>query len=262
MILLDPQARPVVGHRGNRAHAPENTLPSFDQAVALGADAVELDLHLSRDGVLMVCHDPSVERTTDGAGRIDAMTAAELQRLDAGARFTPDDGVSFPWRGRGVRVPRFDELVEALPRELPLIVELKTPAAAQPMRDAARRLGITQRLIVAAFDSASTRPLQGAGIALGAGALDVAQLLPAALLGIDPGERRFRALCIPTRWHGLPLPIGTLARTMRRRGGSTHIWTVNRPDKARRLWKLGVQGIISDDPAAILAERDRRSPSE
>lgn len=256
MILLDPQARPVIGHRGARAHAPENTLPSFLAAVHFGADAVECDLRLSRDGVLMVCHDPTVDRTTDGRGAVEAMTVAELQRLDAGARFTTDAGASFPWRAKGVRLPRFDELVEALPHDLPLIVELKTPAAAPVMRDAARRLGIAARLIVAGFDAASTRPLRGAGFALGACTSDVAALLPATLLGLDPGARPFQALCIPTHWHGLPLPIAALARAMRRRGGSTHIWTVNEPGEAQRLWRLGVQGIISDDPATILAVRN------
>jgi len=174
MILLDPQARPVIGHRGARAHAPENTLPSFLEAVRCGADAVECDLRLSRDGVLVVCHDPTVDRTTDGSGAVETMPVAELQRLDAGARFTPDGGATFPWRGKGVRLPRFDALVEALPRDMPLIVELKTPAAALPMRDAGRRLGIATRLVVAGFDEASTRPLRGAGFALGACTSDVA----------------------------------------------------------------------------------------
>ncbi|MGZ5241412.1 MAG: glycerophosphodiester phosphodiesterase family protein, partial [Caldimonas sp.] len=97
MILLDPQARPVVGHRGNRARAPENTLESFREAVALGADAVEFDLRVSRDGALVVIHDETLERTTDGSGPVALRTVAELKRLDAGARFTRDEGRTFPW---------------------------------------------------------------------------------------------------------------------------------------------------------------------
>ena len=117
MILLDPLARPVIGHRGNRAHAPENTLESFLEAVALGADALEFDLRVSRDGQLVVFHDPTLERTTDGRGPVDQHSVAELKRLDAGAKFTRDGGRSFPWRGRGVTVSTFDEIVEALPRQ-------------------------------------------------------------------------------------------------------------------------------------------------
>lgn len=257
MILLDPQARPVVGHRGNRAHAPENTLPSFAQAVALGADAVELDLHLSSDGVLMVIHDPSLERTTDGRGAVAAHTAQALQRLDAGAGFSRDGGRSHPWRGRGVVIPRFDQLVEALPPTLPLIIELKTAAAAPALLAAVRRHALQRRVIVAGFDRASTAPLRDAGFALGACQREVAALLPFALLGRDPGPLPYRALCIPPRWHGLPLPVAAFARALRRRGGCTHVWTVNDPAQAQALWRAGVQGIISDDPAAILAVRGR-----
>ena len=116
MILLDPLARPVIGHRGNRAHAPENTLASFQEAVALGVDAIEFDLRVSRDGVLMVFHDATLERTIDATGPFADRTAAELGRVDAGANFTPDGGRSFPWRGRGATVSTFDGIVESLPR--------------------------------------------------------------------------------------------------------------------------------------------------
>jgi glycerophosphoryl diester phosphodiesterase len=256
MILLDPQARPVIGHRGNRAFAPENTLPSLLEAVALGADAVEFDLRLSRDGALVLCHDATLERTTDGQGPIERRTLAELQRLDAGAKFSADGGRSFPWRARGVRIPSFDEAIDALPRQLPCIVELKTPAATEPLRRAIRRHGIARRVIVAGFDPQSTQPLRGAGFALGANARDVLALLPAALLRRRSTPRHVQALCIPTRWHGLPVPIAALARTLRGSDTMVHVWTVNDPALARSLWSAGVQGIISDDPALMRAARD------
>jgi glycerophosphoryl diester phosphodiesterase len=256
MILLDPQARPVIGHRGNRAFAPENTLPSLLEAVALGADAVEFDLRLSRDGALVLCHDATLERTTDGQGPIERRTLAELQRLDAGAKFSADGGRSFPWRARGVRIPSFDEAIDALPRQLPCIVELKTPAATEPLRRAIRRHGIARRVIVAGFDPQSTQPLRGAGFALGANARDVLALLPAALLRRRSTPRHVQALCIPTRWHGLPVPIAALARTLRGSDTMVHVWTVNEPALARSLWSAGVQGIISDDPALMRAARD------
>lgn len=255
MILLDPQARPVVGHRGNRAFAPENTLPSFLEAVALGADALEFDLRVTRDGHLVVFHDETLERTTDGQGPLAQATLAELQRLDAGAKFTPDGGRSFPWRGRGVRVSTFDEVIDALPRTLPLIIELKTPAATEPLRDAVRRHGLAPRIVVAGFDPLSTLPLRGAGFALGASSRDVIALLPAALLHLHARPRHVQALCIPQRWHGLPVPIAALARTLRDSGAVLHVWTVNDAAEALALWRCGVQGIISDDPRAMLAAR-------
>jgi glycerophosphoryl diester phosphodiesterase len=258
MILLDPLAHPVVGHRGNRAHAPENTIPSLLEAVALGVDAVEFDLHVSQDGVLVLMHDPTVDRTTDGTGLVAALPLAALRELDAGARFTPD-GKTRPWRGRGAGVPTFDEVIEALPRTLPLIIELKTAAAAPPLRDAVARHNLGPRIIVAGFDPESTRPLRGGGYALGASTRDVAALLPPSLLRRPVRAPWFQAMCIPPVYRGIPVPIGSLVRATRPHGVVTHIWTVNSPAQADRLWRRGVNGIISDDPAVILAARTRAS---
>lgn len=255
MILLDPQAKPVIGHRGNRAYAPENTLESFREAVALGVDAVEFDLRVSRDGVLVVMHDPVLDRTTNGSGPVALRTAAELGSLDAGARFTRDGGRTFPWRGRGATVSTFDEVIESLPRDLPCIIELKTPTATALVKDAIRRHDIAHRVIVAAFDPHATRPLCGAGFALGASTPDVARLLLPALVRRRIGPQRFQALCIPPRWHGVPVPIAALARALRGSGTVTHVWTINDPEYALGLWGAGVQGIISDDPGLILAAR-------
>src|SRR5690349_1723944 len=104
-ILIDPAARPVIAHRGDSAHFPENTIPSFDRAIDLAADAIEFDLRVSRDGEIVIIHDPTVDRTTDGAGAVSSLTLAELKRLDAGARFSADGGRTFPFRGRGLTIP-------------------------------------------------------------------------------------------------------------------------------------------------------------
>lgn len=255
MILLDPRARLVIGHRGNRAHAPENTLVSLLEAVALGVDAVEFDLRVSRDGILVVMHDPTLDRTTNDSGPVAMRTAAELGRLDAGARFTRDGGLTLPWRGRGATISTFDEVIESLPGELPCIIELKTPAATELLRVAIRRHDIAHRIIVAGFDPAATRPLRNAGFALGASTPDVLGLLLPTLLGQRLASPPFQALCLPLRWHGITVPIAALARTLRASGGVTHVWTINDAGQALRLWRLGVQGIISDDPGLILAAR-------
>jgi glycerophosphoryl diester phosphodiesterase len=254
MILLDPSARPVIGHRGNRAHAPENTLPSLLEAVSLGADAVEFDLHVSKDGTLVLMHDDTVDRTTDGQGPVAQFTVAELRRFDAGARFTRN-GTAYPWRGRGAGIPTFDEVIEALPRDLPLIIELKTPAATTFLQSAITRHDLSRRIIVAGFDPESTRPLRGAGFALGASTPDVASLLLPSLLRRSIAKPWFQALCIPPVYHGIPVPIGALASATKVHGSVTHVWTVNEPAQALRLWRKGVNGIISDDPALILAAR-------
>ena len=255
MILLDPSARPVIGHRGNRAHAPENTLASLQEAVTLGVDAVEFDVQVSSDGVLLLMHDLTIDRTTSGYGAVASQTFSALRAHDAGARFTADRGRTFPWRDRGVVIPTFDEVVEALPSTLPFIVELKTPAASAALAAAIARHGIEKRVIVAGFDTASTRPLRGQGLALGASTPDVARLLFPSLLRRPVPAPWYQALCIPPVHNGIPLPIASIVRAVRSANVVTHIWTVNEPAKAMRLWAHGVQGIITDDPATILAAR-------
>lgn len=257
MILLDPQARPVIAHRGNRAHAPENTIPALLEAAALGADAVEFDLRVSADGILLLMHDATLDRTTDGGGRVDATSYSTIRRLDAGAHFTTD-GRTYPWKGRGVVVPTFDEVIEALPATMPMIAELKTPAAAPALLQAIARHALTDRILVAGFDPNTTRPFLGHRIALGASTEAVRALLLPALLRRRIGMPWFRALCIPPRHHGVPIPVGALARAIAPHGGVTHVWTINKERDALRLWREGVQGIITDDPARILAVRAQR----
>lgn len=256
MILRDPLARPVIGHRGNRVSAPENTLPAFSQAVAAGVDAVEFDVHLSADGVPVVFHDPTVERTTDGRGAVAALPLAALREFDAGARFSPDGGRSFPWRGRGVRIPTLDELLDTLPATLPLILEIKAPAASAAVAEAIRRRALADRIIVAGFNPASTAPMRGAPWMLGASTPEVARLLVPALLRRPLGPLPFQALCIPPVWHGIPVPIRALARAGGDAGLRLHLWTINDPRDAHRWWRAGVQGLITDDPVTLLRARD------
>src|SRR5665213_852735 len=123
--LLDPAAKLVIAHRGNSAFFPENTLEAFQQGMALGADALEFDVRLSHDGKAVVIHDSTLERTTNGTGAVSALTLDDLQRLDAGHGFTRDGGRTFPFRGRGIRIPAFDFVLSAFPG-VPMIVEIKT----------------------------------------------------------------------------------------------------------------------------------------
>ena len=122
--LLDPARRIVIGHRGAAAEAPENTLSSFTRALSAGADALELDVRVTADGVPVVIHDPTLDRTTDRAGAVASLSVQEVRAADAGARFTPDGGASLPFRGQGVTVPTLAEVLQRFPGT-PLVVELK-----------------------------------------------------------------------------------------------------------------------------------------
>ena len=254
MILLDPTARPVVAHRGDSAHAPENTMLAFERAVRLGADALEFDVRLSADGVAVVHHDPTLDRTTDGGGPVGALPLAGLRAVDAGARFTADGGRTYPFRGGGVRVPTLDEVLGAWPR-VPVLIEIKVAAASAEVRRVLDRHAAAGRAVVASFLDAAVAPFRGSPYATGAARGDVARLLAASLVGVRvrPG---YRLASVPPSYNGLPLPLGRFARALRPAGVPVHVWTVDRPAEARALWAAGVVGMVSNDPAAILAARD------
>lgn len=256
-ILLDPDARAVIAHRGDSAHAPEDTMESLRQGAALGADAIEFDVRLSRDAQVVVIHDPTVDRTTDGSGSVAGLTLAELRRLDAGFRFTRDGGRTFPFRGRGVAIPTLEEVLEAFP-SLPFILEIKTPAASAATKLLLERHGAHSRCLVGSFDDAAVAPFRGSRIAYSASSDEVIRLYARALLPGGPRRLPYQALCIPPSYHGLPLPVRRFARMARSAGGvCTHVWTVDDPARAAHFSRGGVNGIISNDPAAILASVGR-----
>lgn len=243
----------MIGHRGDRANAPENTLAAFAQARALGADALEFDLHLSRDGAPVVIHDPTLDRTTDASGPVRERRVAELARVDAGARFSPDGGGSFPFRGQQLHVPTLEEVLAAIPG-LPLILEMKSVEVAAPALQVLVRTGNADRVIIGSFLDEALLPFRRAGLPVSPGVRTMTRHYLPALLRRRP-RVDFQAMCIPRFHNGLPLPVRGYAALMRAAGGPTHVWTVNDPAVAQRLWAVGVAGIITDDPGLMLRTR-------
>ena len=253
MLLADLAARPVIAHRGNSAHAPENTFEAYDQAVAMGADALEFDIRLTRDGVPVVIHDPTLDRTTNGRGPVVDRTLDELRALDAGARFVSRDG-SHPYRGRAFVVPTLEEMVARYPR-IPFLIEVKIPEAVAATRRVLEQAGAIARCLVDSTVHAAVAPFRGGELATGASVDDVLRLLVASFTGRSPRTLPYEALCIPRWYNGIPVPVPLLARAARRAETVTHVWTINSPRVARSLWQAGVQGIITDDPGPMLQLR-------
>jgi glycerophosphoryl diester phosphodiesterase len=253
-ILRDPDARPVIGHRGNRAHAPENTIESLTQAVALGVDAIEFDVRVTADGIPVVHHDPTVMRTSDGSGEIERMNFAELKKLDAGANFSLDGGKTFPYRGKGHRIPRLDEVIEAFP-STPLLIEIKTALASVGVRKAIEAHKAEARCLVDSFAGSALNIFKDSEIDYGAAPGEVARLMKQVLFGMTITPFNYKALCIPLNYKGLPLPVKRFAKAGRDLDCRVHVWTINSPAIAKDLWLSGVNGIISDDPAVMLKLR-------
>lgn len=244
--LLDPNVRLVVAHRGNRAHAPENTIEAFRQARDLGADALELDVRMCRDGVAVVIHDPTVDRTTDARGRVAGYSYEELRGFDAAARFAG--------RYPTMPMPALEEVLDAF-RDLPLIIEVKELAAAEATAAMVRRFDAKDRVLVGSAVEAVMQGFYGSGLSCCASSSDALRLLGAALTGGRPRHPRYQVVSVPPRYYGLPVPVGRIAAAARLAGIPTQVWTVNDPARAVRMWRAGVAVMVTDDPAAMLRAR-------
>ncbi|HEX2167729.1 MAG TPA: glycerophosphodiester phosphodiesterase [Longimicrobiales bacterium] len=249
----------LIAHRGGSGLAPENTIPAFvNGAERWAADMIELDVRASADGRCVIMHDELVDRTTNGTGAVAAMPLAQLRELDAGYRFTPDGGATFPFRGAGVRIPTIEEVLEALPA-MRITVEVKSGDAQAPLFDAIRRFNARDRVIAAGmFDR--ERWLFGTYDGAVSGSLE--ELKPFWMrhrMGLGwvkapPCD----VVQIPEVWNGRRLVTPRLARDLRRHGIPLHVWTVNDPADMHRLLDWGIAGLISDRPdilGRVLHER-------
>jgi glycerophosphoryl diester phosphodiesterase len=252
--LLDLSARVVIAHRGASAEAPENTLPAFDLAARQGADAFELDVRLTADGAPVVCHDPTLDRTTDGSGPLRARTLAELRAVDAGVRFSPDRGVTFPFRDSAVRIPTLGEVLWAFPR-MPILIELKEPEAQEPVRRVLVQEDAVARCVAASERTDAVQAFREAPFSSGASGPEIAALYRAQLLRRRLPVPGYDLLSVPLRHRGLPVPTRRFVAAARSLGCPVHVWTINEPATARRLWARGVAGIVTNRPAAIAAAR-------
>jgi glycerophosphoryl diester phosphodiesterase len=239
----------AVAHRGGSKLRPENTLAAFDHAVSLGADAIELDVHLSRDREVVVIHDPTLDRTTDRSGPVQSLTAAELARADAGYRFDGDG--RHPYRGQGIGVPRLDEVLARYP-DLPFIVEVKgeDPAVGLRTLEVLRGAHAYERVIIGGFSHAVLSAIRGASAALAtsASAVEARAAMTRSYFALSPRRTGFRLFQMPFRLRGRQTLRRSFVRAARRAGFPVQAWVVDEADDMRRLIDWGVTGIISDRP--------------
>jgi glycerophosphoryl diester phosphodiesterase len=255
--LLDPARRPIIAHRGASGLAPENTMASFGLAADLGAEAFELDLRLAGDGVPVVCHDPTLDRTTDRRGPVGEFGSSELARVDAGSRFLAGDG-GRPFAGRGVGIPTLVEVLEHFP-DMPLILELKEIAVALPAKRVLEGYGAASRVVLASFDDDTTAPFDRRTWRVAPGRRGITRHAFRAALGLSARPSGLACFAVPDRYKGwLPVPTRRFIAQAHRVGCPVHVWTVNGVDLANRLWDLGANGIITNFPAALLAARRAR----
>jgi glycerophosphoryl diester phosphodiesterase len=243
-------------HRGASARAPENTVEAFRLAVAAGAGGLELDVHMTLDGEIVVIHDPTVDRTTDGSGAVAEMELGELRSLDAGYRFSPDGGATHPYRGAGLRVPRLVEVYEEFP-EACLNIEMKEaqPGIEEAVLRVVRGARAQRRTLVASSRHGVMerfRRLCGGEISTGASRREITTfylLCRARLEGLCLPS--YDALQVPVEHRRLRVITRRFVEAAHRRGVRVDAWTINRPQEMRRLLDLGVDTLMTDRPGAL-----------
>jgi len=236
----------VVAHRGADAVAPENTMEAYRLAVEMGADAVELDVHLTADGKLALMHDETVERTTDLTGSIASMTMKQLRTADAGYRFEAPDG-SFPFRGKGLKVPTLPEVLEWLPAGTGLVVEVKARAATAPTIAALRGSGVREAgaVSIISFDERVIEESRELDPEIPTGYLLVpSQPIEAALVyAVEHGHAAVHP------WDGdLGLDPSSILQVAAAYGRLMGCYVVNDPERMQQLAALGLWGFVTDAP--------------
>jgi glycerophosphoryl diester phosphodiesterase len=243
--------RRLYAHRGASAERPENTLPAFERAVEVGIDALEMDVHVTRDNQLVVAHDETAARTCGAQLAWGELDLAEVHRLDAGWGFVAPDGTR-PFAGKAIRVPTFEQVLDAFPA-MRINVDLKGDRAAALMLDLVRARRAEDRVTLASFRLTTLVEIRRRGYG-GETALSQAEVaallaLPAMLwrqlpftgtaaqVPVHAGRIRFDRATFIAKCHSIGLRVD--------------FWTVDDPGEAARLLALGADGIMTNHPHAV-----------
>ena len=243
-------------HRGASARAPENTLEAFRLAAESGAGGLETDIHMTLDGCIVAIHDDGVDRTTDGTGLVREMTLRELQFLDAGYRFTPDGGATYPYRGGGIRVPEIGEVFRAFPG-LAINIDIKEdqPGVQEALLRVIKEEGAEDRVLVASGRARALerfRRLAGSSIRTGASAREITVFHYLSRLRLEGLLRPpYNALQVPTEFRGTPLVTPRFLDAAHGSGVRVDVWTIDEPGEMRRLLDLGADTIMTNRPEAL-----------
>jgi glycerophosphoryl diester phosphodiesterase len=243
----------LYAHRGAAAEEPENTLPSFQRAASYGVHALEMDVHMTKDGVVVVAHDTDGQRMCRQSRAIKHTSYADLKAWDAGWGFVDLDG-NRPFADKGYRIPQFADVLDHFP-DLLINVDLKqkAPSMVSAVLKIVRDAGAQERVILASFSQATLLHLRYRGYK-GITAMGVAEVA-GAIYGPSFIVRRlpYRGLAaqIPTRAGKRLLATPKNIARIQKVGARVDFWTINDPEEAQSLLAMGADGIMTDDPKAL-----------
>jgi glycerophosphoryl diester phosphodiesterase len=253
----------VIAHRGGAALWPENTLYAFTRARDLGVDVLEMDAQVTADGVLVVLHDSTLDRTTDGSGPVNRLSLAELKKLDAAYRFSLDGGRSFPLRGHGITVPTLQEVFKALPN-MRFNIEPKQaqPSLVKPLCRMIRENGLQKKVMVGSFNAQVLAEFREEcpEVATSASPAEVLALLATSGASAErSGTLAAQAVQVPEYIGGRRVLTREFIEAAHARNLQVHAWTINDEESMKRLIALGLDGIITDYPDRLLTLLDHQN---
>jgi glycerophosphoryl diester phosphodiesterase len=256
-VYRDSKRTPLVlAHRGGADLRPENTFEAYDHAVDIGVDVLEIDVRISKDGEFVVIHDSTVDRTTDGTGRVEDKTVAELRSLDAGFKFTTDNGTSFPFRGKGIRIPTFRETLERYKgRNINIEVKQAPGEKSREFCETLRGRIDPKQTVVASASGDFLYPFRDTcpEYTTSATFTEVLDFLTRHKLGVSSSySPAMRFLQIPAGFRYLTILDRSFASSAKSKGLGIHVWTINDANEMRRLIRLGVDGIVTDKPDLLI----------
>lgn len=248
----------VIGHADDTGsgHWPGNTMPYLEGIAGIGVDMLEMDINMTKDGRIILMHDTTVDRTTNGQGRIPDLTLAEIQSLEVGVNWSQDDGATYPYRGQGLQVPTLESVFQRFP-DYPMVIEIKQsePDMTTPFCNLIREFGMAEKIIVGSFNDDTIQSFRQVcpEVATAPAGDEVRSFVLLNFIRfseiLSPDYQVFQ---VPLESSGITVITPGFIRAAHNRNLQVQVWTINDPAEMQRLIDLGVDGIMTDRPDLLL----------
>ena len=249
----------VYAHMGGDGVWPGDTMFAYDQAANLGVDAFDMDAHITRDGQIVLMHDESVDRTTDGTGKVEDLSLADLSKLDAAYKWSSDGGATYPFRGKGIKVPTLEQVFKKYPQMRYLIeIKLTRMPIARPLCELIHGYQMQDRVIVASFHDDAMQMFRETcpDVATSAARREVTAFVLLSKIGLSGLiSPQYQALQVPfetSETYGIPVMSAAFIKAAHAKNLKVETWTLDDPELFRQYVQWGLDGVDTDRPDLIL----------
>jgi len=247
----------VVAHRGDSANFPENTMPAFLSALKMGIDVLETDVHLTRDKKIVIWHDGTLERNTDGKGKLENFTYSQLHEFDAGYTFTKDEGKTYPYRGTGIKMALLEDVLNNCPGQR-FNIDLKTkgPEIVKEFINIIDRTKAADRVLCASFHLSNLKLMRNLRPDI-LTSITTTEVLSYLLrqkhhMKINTPDNRTIVFQVPVQQWNIHVITPDFIKTFHDAGATIQVWTINDRKEMVRLFRMGVDTIMTDHPSTVI----------